>query len=453
MHHVLTFMVGTALMLTAGASLGLADHTPSPALTPPPSATPPPLTYAAQVRALDLWVTDGVARTQRDPRSWLGWESLANAYRARALFTGTALDLGRADAAIDHSFQVAGRGAGPYLSRAKLRASEHRNDEVGSDLVRASEELSLDIRDQATIAALRAGIAFQSGRYGEAFAAWDASLRLCSQPGTLFALADATAATGDPATAEILIGEALMAANPRDVELRTWLLLQHGVLALDQGHWDDATLRYQQAAALLPGWWQVEMRQAELLVRQGRQAEALAAYLGLAQRTGKPEAMDATAALLLRSGRDREAAAWTAIARLAYDDLLTQQPAAAAGHALDHYLAHNDQPQHTLELALRNQHLRPGGEATLKLALAYLAAERLTEARAAVDMVLASPYATAQAFLVANTVYRACGEDQRAAAALRRAQAIDPHAGETTNAGSAARPAPPALAESAAPHA
>lgn len=388
----------------------------------------PAVDYTQQVQLLDSWVTDLAARTRRDPRSWLAWESLANTYRERALFTGTTMDLARAEEALARSFAVAGPGAGPFLSRARLQASLHRFAAAEADLTLAEGEIALDVREAAGIAALRATIAFQNGRYAQAFAAWERSLNLFPTPTAMFALADAQACTSEPASAAELMHRARLMVDERDPRTAAWLAAQQGIFELDRGCWAAATADFAAAERILPGWWFTAAQRADLLVRSGAHEPAIVLYTQLVQRTGKPELMDALASELRLMGRESAAQAWSTIAGLAYEDLLQRQPEAAYGHALDHFLGVATEPVRLVDIAEKNYRLRPGGEATLKLAHAYFLGQRLPQAVATIEKVLATPYSTAAVHRLAAEIFTAHGDALRAAAEITRARQIDPHA-------------------------
>lgn len=426
MHLAQILSLGIICQVSAGV-IGFCGLPHSTTSLPRAVATPT-ISYSQQVQLLDGWVADLTARTQRDPRSWLALESLANTYRERALFTGTTLDLTRAEEVMARSFEVAGPGAGPYLSRARLHSTLHRFSAAEADLVLASDEIALDVRDAAGIAALRATIAFQTGRFAQAFAAWDRSLTLFPTASALVALADAQACTGEPDAAAELLQRAHLMINERDPRSEAWVSVQQGIFNMDRGRWAEAAADFHKAETVLPGWWFTTARQADLRARRGEHTAAVVMYTKLAQSTGKPELMDALATeLRVIGGHDTAAASWSALAGLAFDDLLQRQPEAAYGHALDHFLATGTDPERLMFIAEKNYQLRPGGEATMKLAHAYFIGGHLPEAVTTIEKVLASPYSTAAVHRLAAQIFTARGDLVRATAETNRSLEIDPH--------------------------
>ncbi len=83
-----------------------------------------------------------------------------------------------------------------------------------------------------------------------------------------------------------------------------------------------------------------------------------------------------------------------------------------------------------MPIAELNRDARPGGEAQVKLAEAYLQAGRVADARRVVDAVLATPWNTADLHAVAARVYERQGDAVAAAREREAARAIDPHSVE-----------------------
>jgi hypothetical protein len=114
---------------------------------------------------------------------------------------------------------------------------------------------------------------------------------------------------------------------------------------------------------------------------------------------------------------ERAAALW--------DEQLARFPESAMGHGLHHHLQLGD-PQRALELAEANHATRPGGEAQVLLAEAYLRAGRPSEALELAKLALATPYRTAGLHDVAARAHAALGHTAEAEEQLELRAAINP---------------------------
>jgi len=207
-----------------------------------------------------------------------------------------------------------------------------------------------------------------------------------------------------------------------------WFDLQRGLMALDQGKWDEALTHYRNADDHLSGWWLVGEHIAEVQALLGQTEEAKVAYEQLIQKTGNPEFMDALAGIHQARGEDAMAKGWIEKARTAYEARLDRFPEATWGHALDHFLEFAPDPKDAVLMAEQNHTLRPGGEAKVKLAEAYLKAGKAEQARALVETTLSGPYRSAALFTTAAEVYGSLGDQTRADDMKSRALRINPHA-------------------------
>ncbi|MBA3708695.1 MAG: hypothetical protein H0W83_07750 [Planctomycetes bacterium] len=380
----------------------------------------PPAGYQLAVQDLDSRVQNAESRTRRDPRSWLACEGLAQAYRTRAQLTGDWLDYDRARQSIARAFVIAGNGVGPFLARAQLDASLHRWNDIEADLIAADDAMPKD-DERASIIGLRSERAMQSGRYDEALDGYERAAGLDHTMPRLFALADAHNSLGEHDLADRLLDEAEHLAPGRDPVACAWLQLQRGVIAQDRGQFDEAQRRYEHADAILPGWWRVEGRLADVRALSGDTDAAESAYRSLVKRTSNPEFMDALARLARRRGDQKDAARWISLAGTIYDGEFADAPEAGCGHGLEHALDLDDDTSHAITLAEMNHRLRPGGEATVKLARAYLRAGRTSEAQALVEQTLATRWDTRQLHGTAADVFTAAGDPQRALVERQRA--------------------------------
>ncbi len=371
-------------------------------------------TYSDAVRSLDDAVENEAARADLDPLSWTVRGSLALSYRSRAQLTGDYADYARSQEALDAAFNIAPAGAGPVLARAQLHASMHRWELMEGDL-RIVDQMLPKYWESATAAALRGEYAVQSGRYGEGKALLEkAAATDPGNPVRMFALADFRNQTGDRAGCDALLDRALAACTRHDYPTTAWIQDERGVILEGRGDLDGAERWFRRADASMPGWWRVQGQLADLAVLRGDAASAGTAYKALVRSTGHPEFMDALARLALAHGDGEEARHWTGMAWTVYAQELIAFPEAAAGHALDHVLDLSGDGALAVRLASQNHRLRPGGEASVKLARAYLLAGRTSDAVQVIEGVLASPYDLPSLHRAAADIYRAAGEVQQA---------------------------------------
>jgi tetratricopeptide (TPR) repeat protein len=408
----------------------IAPRAPAPpsvdgAAPSPDAADPADPALAATLARIDdeIRSLERIAATRTD--DWLNLEQVAALYLRRAALSADYDDYGRAQDVIDRAFR-AGAGMGPFLARAQLNYTLHRLDRVTPDLDAIARGVIVPPPVRAAVDALRANVAFHSGRYDEARAAYERIAREDPSAENLAALAQYRWKTGDFDGADALLARAQRAAATRTPEVRGWLCLVRGLLELDRGRWPDALSHYREGLTHRPGYWLLEEHEAEILTLQGDLDRARPRYLDLIERTRNPEFMDALADIELRRGDRASADRWIAQARSVYDARLARFPEAVAGHAVEHFLAHD--PARAVSVAETNVRARPGGEAQVHLARAYLAVRRARDAQTVLDRVLATPWRTAELFATAYEVARALGRADLAERHRRAALAINPHA-------------------------
>lgn len=380
---------------------------------------------------LDRTLAAVLRRAEAQPRSWLALETAAGLYLDRARLTGDYDDYARAEATLERAAAVAPPGAGPVWTRVRLDFTLHRLGRVAADLDVAAGWAIQTPEHRRALAAARAELAFQQGRYADAAAGYQAGLAAADDADALTArtrLALYRCKTGDFAGAEELYREALADLPGEGGEPAAWLHLQLGLLDLDRGRHAEALAHYRDAEAQLSGHWLIDEHIAEITALQGRVDEALALYADIIARTDNPEFMDAAAALHRAAGREDAARPLIARAAAIYEEQLARFPEAASGHALAHFLEFGEDPARTVAIAEANHRTRPNAEAKIALARAYLGAGRATDARAAIEAALATPWETAELHAVAAAVFAAAGDPARSAAERARAVSIDPHA-------------------------
>ena len=356
--------------------------------------------------------------------SHVRWDHLAQTYIDRGRVSGDYRDLALAEDALTRAFALAPEGAGPFLRRAIFNALMHRIANVDTDL-RALESVTLmSANDRDTISALRADVAFYSGRYDEARALYTARLAERREVASLVALAQLEWRTGHFDVALPLIEEA--AQLDEGLPLRAWALSVRALLERDRGQLDAALQAIREALAVTPGDPHLEQISAELLEANGEDAAALTRFQSIASRTASPQAMDGAARLLLRAGDSIAAEELITAARQSYETQIAAFPEAAYGHAIDHWLRLEDDDARAVLIAEGNALARPFGEPRTKLAMAYVRAARLEDAARELDETLASGWLSADTHAVRAIVADAQGDAARAASEREEAERIAP---------------------------
>jgi tetratricopeptide (TPR) repeat protein len=405
----------TATPSDAGATT--ADASPADASVAP-RAAPQLARIDDEIRSLER-----ISAQRAD--DWINLETVGSLYLRRAALSADYEDYARAEDAVTRAF-AKGRGMGPFLLRAQLNYTLHRLDRVGPDLDAIERGAIVPPTVRAAVAELRANVDFHRGRYAEAREAYERLVRDERSAERLAALAQFRWKTGDFTGADALLAEAQRVAERREPEVRAWLCLVRGLMELDRGRWPDALAHYRAGLQLRPGYWLLEEHEAEILTLQGEGRRTLPIYLSLIERTNNPEFMDAAADILEAQGQRAEAARWVARARAVYDARLSRFAEAVAGHAVEHFLAHD--PSRAVAIAEANVRARPGGEAQVHLARALLAVGRRDEAKAQIERALQTPWRTAELHATAARIFEATAERSRAAEQRRLALATDPHA-------------------------
>jgi hypothetical protein len=372
--------------------------------------------YAQELAALDAAIASGTALSaQRTDDALLPLE-ITGLYQERARLTGRYDDFARARAVLDA--QARGRPAPTFcLAQARLHYTLHRLAQATQALDACPASV-----ERTEIAGLRADIAMYSGRYREAEAAYRALLNQSPLPQNYVRLALLKAKTGAPAEAHALLEAAEKRYHGVSATMKAWLKLQRGLVALDRGRLDEALALYRLAGDALPGWWLVDEHVAEVTLLRGDAAAARTLYADIVERTQSPEFMDALAALEHAAGREAEAKRWTERARPLYEQRMAEFPEAAAGHALDHFLADTANPGRALALAEANFKVRPYGEAAIGLAKASIIAGKAARAATLLEAQLASGWDTAETHWVLAKALDAAG--RRAPAAQAHAAAL-----------------------------
>ncbi len=375
--------------------------------TQQPGAPVAAASYSALLDDLDRRIAGLQRLVNNRSDDWLTRMHLGAVLLERAGLTNQVDDFDRVQAVLDDAFTIARAGSGPLLLAARFNFSIHRLD-AAEKYIDMIDRRAVPRGDEQVIArALRAEIAVQRGQYEVAFADLTAVAAIAPAAANA-ALALYHAKTGDPAKAEALLEAALESTHPNDPQRRAWLKLQLGIIAMDRGELLVALERLQGADAELSGWWLVQEHIAEVHNRRDSHDKAVAIYEELVRTADLPQHMDALAGLYAHMGEAQKAEELITRAAARWEQQLARFPEAAMGHGLQHHLQFGT-PQRALELALANHALRPGGDAQVALARAYLRSGQAAEALAVAERALATPYRTARLHDVAALAHTALG--------------------------------------------
>lgn len=383
-------------------------------------------TFAAQLANVDRRIEGHLKVAERNGRSPLAYGRVADLYLTRARLSGDYDDYAKAEAMIAKAFEVSPTGFGPFMVRARLDYTLHRLDRVDADFERASRLPTRDGKENYQRELFAANLAFQRGQYAESKQAFESLVERMPALSALSGLALWHWKAGQFDEAEPLYRRALEGYDGPETEPEAWLHLQLGLLDLDRGRYDEALAHYREGEALITGYWLIEEHIAEILTLQGKTEEAKAMYLAIIERTDNPEFMDAMAEIHEAAGEHDQAKQWLAKANERFEAQLGRFPEAAYGHALEHYLAHGDDPAKTLQMAESNHALRPNADAKRLLSEAQLAASQPAKAQATIEEALATPMRSADLHATAAAVYAATGDAAKADEHRAAARAINP---------------------------
>lgn len=395
-----------------------------PVITSQPGVTATGPSYSALLDDIDRRIAGLQKRAEARSNDWLTRMHLGSLILERAGLSSRVEDFERVQALLDDSFVIAPAGSGPVLLAARFNYSIHRLDAAEKYLDMLDRNAVPRADDQAVSRVLRAAIAMQRGQYQVAFDGLTALAAVVPAAANV-ELALYHAKTGDPQKAEALLADALAATDTKDPQRRAWIKLQLGIIAMDRGELLVALERLQAADAELTGWWLVQEHIAEAYNRRDDHAKATEIYEALVRTNDLPQHRDALAELYRHMGKTAEADELIARASARWDQQLARLPEAAMGHGLQHALQFGT-PERALELALANHAARPGGDAKVLLARAYLRAGKAAEALAIAEQALATPYRTARLHDVAALAHTALGHTAAAEEQVALRLALNP---------------------------
>jgi tetratricopeptide (TPR) repeat protein len=301
----------------------------------------------------------------------------------RAALTGDFNDFRAAERAIEQAFAAQGPTADLLLLRANFNFKLHRLDAAESDLRVLDAEIP-------GVAALRADLAFQRGRYDDARRGYTREVALAGKWDDYARLAWLQSRTGDVAGADRSYAQAEEQISVKEMRSYAWVELQRGLLSFERGRYEEALAHYRKAERAYSGYWLIEEHVAEVLDKLGKRSEAIALYEKIVAATHNPEYVNALARITGRGDLYAEADRLNAVRFALY-------PEAAIGHVIRDALARPTARPDLVQLAARNVALRPNAESKLLLARALLKVnDRAAAAKLVDEIVKTTPWRTAE---------------------------------------------------------
>ena len=423
--------VALAVMLVIAGGVAWDRWRDSSGATLDPAALQPwfgPRTFAEAAAQANQDVAGARESLAIAPDEWVRGEELALALIGRWRLRGDYADLAEAERLLAAGMAGTSGAAGPVLAEATLAVLVHRLDRAEAALARFAGAVAPDSSEAADAAALAGDIALQRGRLAEAQAKYAMAVRLHPPATGDVRLALLPALRGEPDRA---IGELehIVAAPRQAPWTLASLMLRRANFDLQRGDWAGAGRWVGAAQRTFPGWWLADVYAAQQFALAGRTDEAIRAYTIVAERSSRPEVMDALAHLLRLQGRGPESRAWAARATARWAEIGALFPEAVAHHRAEHELTVGSAGR-ALHFAQADPQKRPQAPNLVLLARALLAAGRPREALAALDRADAQGWVSAGQLMARAEVAAALGDTEASDEARARALAINPRAAD-----------------------
>lgn len=417
------------LVLAAGFAVDRWRGRAEPAIDP--AALRPwfgPATFADAVAAADQAVAGNRATLALAPSQWLPGEALAMSLMARWRLTGDYADLAEAQRLLDAGVAETTGPSGPLIAAASLGVLVHRLDPADAALTRFAGAVAPETREMAEAAALAGDIALQRGRLDLARRKFALANRILPAPGGDLRMAMMLAYEGDAGLAAQEVDRLLAVPRQQPAALAS-LMLRRANLDLQRGDWAGAGRWVGAAQRTFPGWWLADAYAAQQFALAGRTDEARRAYTIVAQKSGRPEAMDALAHLLRLQGEAAQSRAWSARAASRWAAIGAQFPEAVMHHRAEHELAVG-RATRALAFARIDAAQRPQAPNLVMLARALLAAGQPREALVELDRADAQGWVSATQHLTRSEALAALGRSAESDAARDAALRLNPRAAD-----------------------
>lgn len=421
------------LLLSAGAA---SCNRPAPpretgivAPAPPP---PAPVPLHAPMSQAELPTTDGelamsnlvgslrtsehlVKVRENDPGT-MG--TVVKLLCALAHYRGTLKDYDQAAQVVEQMFKYAPKSPHSFLARAKIRAVFHEFEPALADLEQAAK---LDLETEVLVHDGRAGIYTALGRTDEALEMYKQANKTRPDISTMGLMAGLLADQGDIVAADDMYMKAQLRYHDVAPFPLVWLYFQHGLMWEQAGNLPRARELYTAAVARLPSYAPAVSHLAAAEAARAQRDRAIVLLRGLLAESDDPEYKGQLAGLLKEAGDVKGADALREQARTQYEALLAKHPRAFASHAVRFYLGAGADPKAALTWAEKNLETATTSDSLALATEAATAAAATARACVLADQLTKRAHVSPRFLVVASRAFTACGQRDRAAAAVAAA--------------------------------
>lgn len=334
---------------------------------------------------------------------------------AVAHYRGTLANYDQAAQLVEQMFKLAPQSAHSFLARAKVRSTFHEFEPALADLAQAEK---LDSETAPLVYDGRAGIYTALGRTDDALTMYRVINKTRPDLSTLGLEAGLLADRGEIAAADDLYMKAQLKFRDVAPFPLAWLYFQHGLMWEQADNLPRARELYAAAVDRLPTYAPAVAHLAAAEAARAQRDRAIALLRPLVTESDDPEYKGQLAALLKEAGDIKGADALLAQARSQYEALLAKHPRAFASHAVRFYLGAGADPKAALGWAEKNLTALVTNDSLALATEAATAAGASARACTLADQLSKRPYVSPRLLVIASRAFTACGQRDRAAAAI-----------------------------------
>jgi tetratricopeptide (TPR) repeat protein len=414
--------IAATVLLIAGTYAGARHASTTPPAAPAPVATSagPPVGMKTTDELIAFWR----GRVERNPRDFISFAYLGEAFIRKARETGDLGDYARAEIALRRAQDLDAKYEPTLAFLSTVRYMQH--DFAGA-LALATRVSQTD--PQAAQALATVGDAhLELGHYREAEAAYQELAQRAPGPASASRQGRLAWLQGHPAVALAKLQGAARAAAEQGLtgESAAWYQLQVGELAFQTGDISAAAQAYRAALATFPTYYLALAALGKARAAEGRSAEAIDLYTRAIAVVPQPEFLAALGDLYALIGHpeeaDRQYATVEVIGHLAaINNVIYNRQLALF------YADHDRKLDEALALAHGELTMRPDIYGYDALAWALYKNGRYQEAAEASEQARALGTQDALLFYHAGMIAHGLGHDDQARAYLAHALALNPH--------------------------